>query len=454
MSAASDRGGLQRRLTSGQLGMIAIGGAIGTGLFLGSGLAIGLAGPAVLISYAIGGVIALLLMGCLAEMTVAHPTSGAFGDLADRYLGPWAGFVVRYAYWSALVLAVGTELTAVAIYMNFWLPTVPGWTWMLAFGAALVLVNAASVGLFGAIEYVFSAIKIVAIIGFLLLATLVIVRAPSGAGIGFANYVAHGGFLPRGLGGLWSAVIVSIFSYLSIEMIAVAAGEAVDPERAIVRAFRATMLRLALFYLGTLALMLAIVPWTRAGTASSPFVTVMLAIGVPGGAGLLNAVVLIAALSAMNSQLYTATRMLFSLAVARQAPAGLRRVSGAGVPVSALIASALGIAPATLLYLYQPERAFGVMIGISAFGAMFAWMMIFLTHLVFRARSREAETAFRMWGYPWTSIAGAVAMAAILLSTPFTGPFASTLVYGIPFLLLLSISYWVMTRSRRRASPE
>lgn len=447
---ALDGGALHRRLSSGQLAMIAIGGAIGTGLFLGSGLAIGLAGPAVLISYAIGGVIALLLMGCLAEMTVAHPTSGAFSDLAELYLGSWAGFVVRYAYWSALVLAVGTELTAVAIYMQFWLPTVQGWIWMLFFGVALLLVNAASVGLFGRIEYAFSAIKIVAILGFLLLGSLVVARAPAGSAIGLANYVSHGGFFPHGSGGLWSAVIVSIFSYLGIEMIAVAAGEAVDPERAIVRAFRATMLRLAIFYLGTLALMLAIVPWTEAGTASSPFVAVMLAIGIPGGAGVLNAVVLIAALSAMNSQLYTATRMLYSLARAGQAPKSLGRLSANGVPLMALLASALGIAPATLLYLYQPQQAFGVMIGISAFGAMFAWMMIFLTHLAFRARSGPRAQAFRMWGYPLTSVAGATAMAAILLTTPFTGPFASTLLYGVPFLLLLSLSYLLVRRSGPR----
>ncbi|WP_230482257.1 amino acid permease [Sphingomonas sp. Leaf21] len=440
-------GNLRRRLTSGQLAMIAIGGAIGTGLFLGSGLAIGLAGPAVLVSYAIGGVIALLLMGCLAEMTVAHPTSGSFGDLAGLYLGPWAGFVVRYAYWSALVLAVGTELTAVAIYMQFWLPSVPGWIWMLLFGAALLLVNAASVGLFGAIEYVFSAIKVAAILGFLLLGSVVVARAPEGSAIGIGNYLAHGGFAPHGFGGLWSAVIVSIFSYLGIEMIAVAAGEAVDPERAIVRAFRATMLRLAIFYLGTLALMLAIVPWTQAGSASSPFVAVMLAVGIPGGAGLLNAVVLTAALSAMNSQLYTATRMLFSLARARQAPRPLGRVNGAGVPLIALLVSAMGIAPATLLYLYEPQRAFGMMIGISAFGAMFAWMMIFVTHLAFRRRSRSGALAFRMWGYPFTSAAGAAAMGAILLTTPFTGPFASTLLYGVPFLLLLSLSYVFVRRA-------
>lgn len=433
---------LQRRLTTGQLTMIAIGGAIGTGLFLGSGFAIGLAGPAVLVSYLIGAVIALLLMGCLAEMTVAHPSSGAFGHLAEIHLGSLAGFLVRYAYWTGLVLAVGTELTAVAIYMRYWLPAVAGWIWMLGFGGALVLANAASVRLFGAIEYGFSAIKVVAILAFLVLGTVVLAMAPATSPMGFANYVRHGGFLPHGLGGMWTAVIVAIFSYLSIETIAVAAGEAEDPARSIVRAFRTTVVRLILFYIATLALMLAIVPWTQAGTATSPFVTVMLAIGVPGGAAILNAVILIAALSAMNSQLYTATRMLFSLARAGHAPVGLGRVSGQGVPLHALVVSALGIAPATAAYALWPDGAFGAMIGISSCGVMFAWMMIFVTHIAFRARTTPVEGRFRMWGYPWTSVAGACAMAAVLLTTPFTGPFRTTLLYGVPFFALLTGVHW------------
>ncbi len=456
MGGAPPRGEelLQRRLTTGQLSMIAIGGAIGTGLFLGSGFAIGLAGPAVLVSYLIGAVIALLLMGCLAEMTIVHPRSGAFGDLAEIYLGSLAGFLVRYAYWSALVLAVGTELTAVAIYMQFWLPAWPGWIWMLGFGTALMLVNARDVGLFGAVEYGFSAIKIAAILGFLALATIVIATAPRGSAIGFGNYVAHGGFMPHGLGGLWTAVIVSIFSYLGIETIAVAAGEAKDPERSIVRAFQVTIVRLAVFYLATLALMLAIVPWTLAGIATSPFVTVMQAIGVPGGAAILNAVVLIAALSAMNSQLYGATRMLFSLALAGQAPRRLALVGAKGVPLAALAVSALGILPATALYVWKPDSAFGAMIGISACGAMFAWMMIFVTHLAFRARNSPAPGVFRMWGYPWTSAAGALAMAVILLTTPFTVPFRTTLVYGVPFLGVLVMAHRWQRRSAGDSSRQ
>lgn len=428
--------GLQRTLGSGQLAMIAIGGAVGTGLFLGSGFAIGLAGPAVLVSYAIGGLITLALMGCLAEMTVADPSTGSFGLFAERYLGRFAGFLVRYAYVTCIILAIGTEVTAVAIYMRYWAPEVPGLWWIGGFSLALLAVNLASVRLFGAVEYVFSAIKIAAILLFVAFGCWVIARS----GVGFSHYTAHGGFAPHGLGGIWTAVIVSIFSYLSIEMIAVAAGEARDPERAIVAAFRSTMLRLALFYLGSLAVMLAIVPWTQAGTATSPFVTVMQATGVPYAAGVINAVVLIAALSAMNSQLYTASRMLFSLAESGLAPRALAQVSGRGVPVAALLVSAAGIAVAGGVYAWRPEAALGVMIAVSIFGALFTWGMIFVTHLAFR-RTRGAPAAFRLWGYPWTSLGGAGAIAAILVTTPFTGPFALTLAYGVPFLAALAIVY-------------
>src|SRR5579862_4986443 len=215
--------GLRRSLGAGRLTMIAIGGAIGTGLFLGSAFAIGLAGPAVLLSYAIGALIALLLMGCLAEMTVAHATSGSFGAYAEYYVGPLAGFLVRYAYWTCIVLAVGTEVTAVALYMRLWFPGVPGWLWIVGFSALLILVNARSVDVFGAVEYWFSAIKVTAIVIFIVLVSFVLWRATAlssaaSSVLGFHNYVAHGGFFPHVVWGLWVAVIVAIFSYLSIEM--------------------------------------------------------------------------------------------------------------------------------------------------------------------------------------------------------------------------------------------
>jgi L-asparagine transporter-like permease len=444
--------GLQRTLSARRMTMIAIGGAIGTGLFLGSGFAISLAGPAVLLSYAIGAVIALLLMGCLAEMTVAHPTSGSFGAYAEHYLGPLAGFLVRYAYWACIVLAVGTEVTAVALYMHFWFPAPPGWLWILAFSALLITVNALSVNVFGAVEYGFSAIKVTAIVLFIVLAGYLVMHEPA---VAARNYLAHGGLLPRGLWGAWVAVIMAIFSYLSIEMIAVAAGEAAQPEIAVVRAFRSTVVRLVLFYLLTLTLVLAIVPWPAVGTDESPFVKVMRALEVPAAAGILNFVILIAALSAMNSQLYITTRMMFSLARAGQAPRRFGVLSGRGVPLYSLLLSSLGIGVATLLSVLVPQSSFILMVSISSFGALFTWMMIFVTHYYFRRtreRSGAAPLRFRMIGFPYTTLLGAGLMAAVLVTTAFTSAFRMTLVFGAPFLAGLALVYRIRYRKPARTS--
>src|SRR5215469_16914772 len=445
--------GLRRSLSARRLTMIALGGAIGTGLFLGSGFAISLAGPAVLLSFAVGALIALLLMGCLAEMTVAHPTSGSFGAYAEYYLGPLAGFLVRYAYWTSIVLAVGTEVTAVAVYMRFWFPQLPGWLSIVGFSALLIGVNALSVNVFGAVEYWFSAIKVGAILVFIVLASYLLLHASSvaapgsGAGSaaigGFRNYTELGGFFPHGVWGAWVAVIVAIFSYLSIEMIAVAAGEAAHPEVAVARAFRSTVVRLILFYLLTLALVLAIVPWTAAGVDESPFVKVMRAVRVPGAPGIFTFVILVAALSAMNSQLYITTRMMFSLSRAGYAPRRFGALNRRGVPLQALLLSSLGIALATVLSVLAPKSAFVLMIAISSFGAMFTWMMIFVTHYAFR-RARERSGAplrFRMPGYPATTLLGAALMAAVLLTTAFTDAFRLTLVFGLPFLAALAACY-------------
>ncbi len=438
--------GLQHRLSAGQLSMIAIGGAIGTGLFLGSRYAISFAGPGVLLSYLIGAMIALLLMGCLAEMTSAHPTAGSFGAYAEFYVGPLAGFLVRYSYWVCIVLAVGTEVTAVAIYMRFWYATVPGWVWILLFSATLIGVNAVHVNVFGSVEYWFSLLKISAIVAFILLGLRVLLTARASSGIGLANYVSHGGFLPHGVWGVWSAVIIAIFSYLSIEMIAVAAGEAQFPQRAVISAFKTTVVRLVLFYLLTIGLMLAIVPWNAPNTAQSPFVKVMDETHIAGAAGVINFVILIAALSAMNSQLYTSTRMMFSLARAGHAPAVFGRVSGSGVPRVALVASSAGVGVAAVLSVTNPESAFTLMISLAIFGAMFTWLMIFVTHLFFRWRYSGPPPPFRMWGYPYGSLLGAVLMAAIMLTTSFTHDFRMTLVWGLPFLALLSLTYFVKYR--------
>jgi amino acid transporter, AAT family len=434
--------GLHRSLSTGQLSMIAIGGAIGTGLFLGSGMAIRDAGPAVILSYTIGGLIALLLMGCLAEMTVAHPASGSFGVWAECYVGPMAGFLVRYEYWSCLVFGLGTEVSAIAVYMRYWYPQVPGWVWIAGFAAALIAVNAFSVELFGSVEYCFSALKVTAILAFILLGSWLV-----SARIGFANFTTQGGFAPMGAWGVWKAVLVSIFSYLSIEMIAVAAGEARDPAVAVPRAFRATIFRLTFFYLLTLALIVAMAPWTAASTGESPFVQVMAVTHLPGAAGIINFVILIAALSAMNSQLYSTTRMMFSLSRAGYSPRSLGELNKRGVPVAALLVSTGGIALAALLSVVYPEAAFATMMAISMFGAMFTWLMIFVTHIFFRrAHQGEERPIFRMWGYPYTAAAGAALMAALLVTTAFTTEFRMTLVCGAPFLILLMLMFKAQSR--------
>lgn len=434
--------GLKQHLTSAQMVMIAIGGAVGTGLFMGSAFAIGFAGPAVLVSYAIGAFIALLLIGALGEMTVAHPTSGSFGAYAEYYLGPLAGFVVRYAYWAALVLAVGMEVTAVGIYMAYWFPAVAQWIWVAVFSAVLIGINLRSVKVYGVAEYTFSAIKVAAIVAFVLIGAYVVFGAHI-PGIGLQNYAVGGGFWAKGISGMWLGVIVAMFSYLGVEAIAVAAGEAQHPQKAVQSAMKTTVLRLVLFYLLTLALMLAIVPWTEAATQTSPFVRVMEIINIPYAAGVLNFVVLVAALSAMNSQLYATSRMMFSLGRARQAPAVFGQANQRGVPVAAILISSLGAGVAMFINAFWPDQSFIWMMSIAMFGAMFAWFMVFVTHLAFR-RHRDREgvvSAFRMWGFPWLTLLGAILMGAVLITTAFTPQFRLTLAFGLPWLGLLSAIY-------------
>jgi AAT family amino acid transporter len=438
---------LRHALTTAQLTMIAIGGAIGTGLFLGSGFAIGLAGPGVLLSYALGAVVALLLMGSLAEMSAADPAAGARSFFSETYLSPLAGFLVRYSYWAAVTLAVGAEVSAIAVYMRFWFPTIPGALWVVLFAGSLVVLNALRVETFGAVEYVLSFIKVAAIVLFLALGAFLVLRAPHAA---HSNFVDHGGLLPHGVRGAWEATVIALFSYFSLEMVAVAAAEARDPRTAVVRAFRATFFRLVVFYLGTLAVTLALIPWTAvANGRESPLVRVLHATSVPYAASIMNAVLLIAALSAINSQLYVASRMLFSLAGDGFAPRLLGRVSNAGSPRAALYASSAGIAVAAVVQALAPAEAFISMMAIATFGAMFTWMMIFCTHLGFAKRRKTIALPFRMAFYPAAPLLGAVMMLALLLTTAFVPGFQLTLLCGLPFLAAITLAYFLLFRHRR-----
>ncbi|VWX38367.1 amino acid permease [Exiguobacterium oxidotolerans] len=433
---------LRRDLKTRQLTMIAMGSAIGTGLFLGSGLAISLAGPSVLISYAIGAFIVLLLMGCLAEMTVAHPTSGAFGTIAERYISPYAGFLVRYSYWVANVLAIGVEVSAIAIYMKYWFPDVPGYLWILLFAGALIYINATTVHTFATFEYWFSVIKISAILMFIVLGAYLIFGSPSPE-IGPQNFTNAGGFLPFGISGLWVAVFISLFSFIGTELIAVTAGEAKDPDVAVPKALKATVFRLSTFYVLTIAVMLMIVPWQQAGGIDqSPFVKVMQLLSIPYAGGIMNFIILTAALSAMNSQLYASTRMMYSLSKATYAPRIFSRLNAKGVPLFALGVSTLGIFLAAVIS-SQSSVSYPFMMGISMFGAIFTWFMIFISHLYFRKaweRDGGRKLPVRMMGYPYLTALGAILLVALVITTWFTD-FQIVLKFGIPWLIFLTIAY-------------
>ncbi|MGH9826800.1 MAG: amino acid permease, partial [Blastocatellia bacterium] len=412
--AIANEEGLVRQLSSRQLAMIAIGGAIGTGLFLGSSLAVRTAGPAVIVTYAGGALITLLIMGALSEMASAHPTAGSFGVYADVYVSGWAGFVVRYTYWAVQCIAIGDEAVAVAIYCKLWFPSVPAWIWVVVFSVALIYVNARSVGSFGEFEYWFSTIKVAAIVLFIIFGALVITGLVPSQVHGFANYTAQDGFFPKGLKGAWMAMAFVIFSFIGTEVVAVTAGEAKDPEKAVPRAMRSMVGRLIIFYMGAIMVLVAVAPWNKiqpgSNVKASPFVTVFTIIGVPFAAHVINFVILTAALSSMNCNLYLVSRMMFSLSRARYAPGRFGKLTSRGAPVNALLISAVGLLIAAAVTFLYPDSAYVYLFGVALFGGLFVWMMIFVTHLYFRPKylkSGAPRPAVRMPGYPYTSLLGA-----------------------------------------------
>src|SRR5271170_4124936 len=326
--------GLHRRLGQRQLTMMAIGGAIGVGLFLGSSVTIRLAGPAVILSYLLGAGIALIMSYALAEMAVVHPVAGAFGVYAEKYLNPWAGFSVRATYGAAQIIAIGAEVTAAGIYISFWLPNVPQWIWVVSVSAALVALNSMQVNRLGEFEYWFAMIKVTAIIAFILVGISLILGVGSRPAMGLANLTQHGGFLPAGWKGVWLSLTITVTSYMGVEIIAVTAGEAEHPEVTIPRAMRSIVWRLILFYVLAIAIMVTMVPWNQTSASStlsgSPFVTAFAAARIPFAAGIMNFVVLTAALSSVNTNLYLSTRMLFSLGQGGYAPDWMGKVSHNG----------------------------------------------------------------------------------------------------------------------------
>jgi len=450
---------LQRRLTERQLAVIAIGGAIGVGLFLGSNVTINLAGPAVLLTYLLGAAVSLVIAYSLTEMAVVHPVAGAFGVYAEKYLNPWFGFTVRATYGLIQIVAIGAEVTAVAIYFQYWFPNAPQWFWVALVSSGIVAINAAQVGNFGEFEYWFALIKVVAIIVFIVVGISLIFGLTARPALGLRNLTAHGGFLPHGFLGMWLALTIAISSYMGVEVVAVTAGEAREPAKAIPRAMRTIVFRLILFYVLAVGIMVTISPWNRSsdGTISgSPFVRAFAAIGIPYAALLMNLVVITAALSSANTNLYLSTRMLFSLARGRYAPAQLGRLSKNGVPHYALLASSMGMVVAILLAIYIPKRAFLLMYGSAVAGMYFVWIVILLAHLRFRRSlgAKVSELPLRLKAFPISSYLAIAALLALGASTFYV----DGLQYSVPIFVILmavmSFGYWSVHRRRTGAALE
>lgn len=446
--------GLARALTQRQIVMIGLGGAIGTGLFMGSGIAIGYAGPAVLVSYLVAAAIAVVMVFSLSEMAVAHPTAGSFGVYAEMYIGPWAGFMVRYTYWFAQVIAIGGEAVAAGIFMQFWFPQVPVVLWALGFASGLIWVNARSVASFGSFEYWFALVKVVAIVVFILfgLSSLLGIGVPA---IGFGNLTElPGGFMPHGWTGVWFGVLIAIFSFYGIELIAVTAGEAEDPGTAIPAALRSMAVRLFLFYFLALGIMVSFIPWTEAGAkivTQSPFVRLFEYGGIRHAAGVMNFVVVTAALSSMNTNLYLASRMLFSLSRGGFAPQALGRLSSRGAPVAATLVSG-AVIMATASISYATASAYNYLFGIALFGGVLVWIAILVCHLRFRSRVDPALLVKRAPWFPVPQIVAIVLLVALLLTMAFDTEFWNVAwIVGVPWLALLAAAYWLWSSTRRRA---
>ena len=446
--------GLHRRLNQRQLTMMAIGGAIGVGLFLGSSVTIRLAGPAVILSYLLGAGTALIMSYALAEMAVVHPVAGAFGVYAETYLNRWAGFSVRATYGAAQIIAIGAEVTAAGIYISFWFPNVPQWIWVVAVSAALVALNAMKVNRLGEFEYWFAMIKVTAILAFIVVGLYLIFGDGSRGATGWANLTHHGGFLPAGWKGVWLSLTITLTSYMGVEIIAVTAGEAERPEVTIPRAMRSIVWRLILFYVAAIAIMVAMVPWNQASNSSavsgSPFVTAFVAAHVPFAAAIMNFVVLTAALSSVNTNLYLSTRMLFSLGQGGYAPRWMGKVSRNGVPHRALLASTAGIIAAILLAIFAPKNAFLMLYGSAVAGMLFVWLTILNTHLRFRTsltRERLLRLPMRLPVHPFLTALGILLIAAIAVTTFFVDGLQWSVPAFSVFLALISLLY---LRVRRR----
>ena len=436
---------LKKGLKQRHLTMIAIGGVIGAGLFVGSGVVINQTGPAAFLSYLITGVLIVLVMRMLGEMATANPSTGSFADYARRALGGWAGFSVAWLYWYFWVIVVGFEAVAGAKIITFWFDA-PLWLLSLGLMVLMTLTNLVSVGSYGEFEYWFAGIKVAAIIAFLVLGTCYVLGLWPDHGFDVSNMTDQGGFLPNGVGAIFSSIVVVVFSMVGAEIATVAAAESHDPEKAIGRATQSVIVRVATFFVGSMVLLVLIVPWDDNDLGASPYVAAFKTMGIPYADHIMNAVVLTAVLSCLNSGLYTASRMLFVLAARREAPMALIRVNGRGVPVWAILFSTvIGFLSVIAAYV-SPDTVFLFLLNSSGAVILFVYLLIAISQFVLRRQTPESELSVKMWLFPWLTILAGVGIVAVLAQMAITSKTRSQLLlsllsWGI-VLVLYAVTRW------------
>ncbi|MFI6944386.1 amino acid permease [Streptomyces sp. NPDC050418] len=414
----------QRHLT-----MLGLGGVIGAGLFVGSGAGIAVAGPGIVVSYLIAGVLAMLVMRMLGEMSAAVPASGSFSVHAEKAIGRWAGFSAGWLYWFLLVIVLAVEATAAAQIAHGWAPAVPQWTWVLVFMSVFTVANLVAVRNFGEFEFWFAALKVFAIVAFLVLGTLAIFGIlPDTDPVGLTNLTGQGGFLPNGWEGVISGVLAVIFAFGGLEVVTIAAAESDDPARSVARAVRSAVWRILFFYVGSMLVIVTVLPWTAQSGNASPYVTVLDAIGIPSAGTIMNIVVFVALLSALNANAYGSSRMLFSLAERGDAPRALLKVGASGVPRPAVLASVAFGFVSVLLNLKWPDSVFHYMLNAVGSVLIFVWALIAVAQLRLRRRiEREApeKLVLRMWAFPyltWVALAGMAAVVGLMLTDDTARP--------------------------------
>ncbi|MFI6639689.1 amino acid permease [Streptomyces sp. NPDC050504] len=407
----------QRHLT-----MLGLGGVIGAGLFVGSGAGIAVAGPGIVVSYLLAGALAMLVMRMLGEMSAAMPASGSFSVHAERALGRWAGFSVGWLYWFLLVVVLAVEATAAAQIAHGWVPAVAQWAWVLVFMVVFTAANLTAVKNFGEFEFWFAALKVAAIVLFLVLGLLAVFGLlPDTDPVGLTNLTGQGGFLPNGWDGVVSGVLTVVFAFGGLEVVTIAAAETDDPARAVGRAVRSAVFRILFFYVGSMLVIVTVLPWTAQKAGLSPYVTVLDEIGVPSAGQIMNIVVFVALLSALNANLYGSSRMVFSLAERGEAPKGLLKVAGGGVPRRAVLASVAFGFVSVLLNLKWPDTVFLYMLNSVGAVLLFVWGLIAASQLRLRRRiERESPEllTLRMWAFPyltWVTLAGLAAVLVLML---------------------------------------